>query len=479
MSLLALGALLEERHPYEIVDGNLVADPLAELSARILGDGRGVLLGVTVMPGPQLERAAPLCRELKWRHPRLTVVWGGYFPTQHWDVCLRSGYVDFVVRGHGERAFAALADALAAGEVPGEIPGLARRDGGSGGDPDAGPDGGVVAPLPSPQELPDFPYHRVELERYVRATFLGRRTLAHHSSYGCPFKCNFCAVVNLVDGGWKAQSAERAAAVARRLHDEHGADAIELYDNNFFVHEARTAEFAERIAGLGVGWWGESRIDTLLRYSEETWEAMAGSGLRMVFLGAESGSDETLARMNKGGTAKVADTLAIVEQAARFGIVPELSFVLGNPPDPEADAESTIRFVRRVKEINPHAEIILYLYTPVPLAGTLYEEAKQQGFRFPESLEEWVSPQWLDFAQRRSASLPWLEDPLRRRMLEFERVLNGYYPTSTDQRLRGLRRAALRALAGWRYRLGFYRWPLELELMQRLIAYQRPETSGF
>ena len=36
---------------------------------------------------------------------------------------------------------------------------------------------------------------------------------------------------------------------------------------------------------------------TVLRYAESTWRRMRASGLRMMFLGAESGSDETLARM--------------------------------------------------------------------------------------------------------------------------------------------------------------------------------------
>ena len=37
----------------------------------------------------------------------------------------------------------------------------------------------------------------------------------------------------------------------------------------------------------------------------------------------------------------------------------------------------------------------------------------------------------------------------------------------------------LHTLSGWRYQRRFYRWPVELRTMQRLMRYQRPETSGF
>jgi hypothetical protein len=37
----------------------------------------------------------------------------------------------------------------------------------------------------------------------------------------------------------------------------------------------------------------------------------------------------------------------------------------------------------------------------------------------------------------------------------------------------------LRALSGWRYRWRLYQWPVELRLLQHLMRYQRPETSGF
>jgi anaerobic magnesium-protoporphyrin IX monomethyl ester cyclase len=471
LALLALGALLEDRHEYRIVDGNLDPNALETIDG-LVRDGADIL-GVTVMPGPQLSDAVPLCRELKARHPHLRIVWGGYFPTQHYDVALKSHYVDYVVRGHGEVVFQSLMDRLTAYEDPTDLPGLAYRTA----------DGTITSngmpAIPHPEHMPEFPYERIDMRRYARSSFMGGRTLAHHSSYGCPFLCNFCAVVNMVGGRWLAQSAERTANTTRRLVKQYGADAVEFYDNNFFVHEARTAEFADRIMDLDIGWWGDARIDTLLKYSDRTWEKMRDSGLRMVFMGAESGSDETLIRMNKGGSASTEKTLLIAEKMKGYGIVPEYSFVLGNPPDPEADVENTLEFIRKVKRVNPHTEIIMYVYTPVPLAGELYDQAKAGGFAFPETLEEWISADWQDFSQRRSATIPWIADPIHHRMRDFERVLGAYYPTITNPNLRGVRRTILRAASAWRYHLGFNRYPLELRALQRVLAYQRPETCGF
>jgi hypothetical protein len=46
-------------------------------------------------------------------------------------------------------------------------------------------------------------------------------------------------------------------------------------------------------------------------------------------------------------------------------------------------------------------------------------------------------------------------------------------------RLQGGMRAMLKALAGWRYKLEWYRWPYELKALQRVVQYRRPETMGF
>ena len=206
---------------------------------------------------------------------------------------------------------------------------------------------------------------------------------------------------------------------------------------------------------------------------------MKESGLKMVFMGAESGSAETLKRMDKGGTMSPEKTLEMARLMQSYNIIPEFSFVMGNPPDPEGDIRGTMEFIRKVKNINPRAEIIMYLYTPVPLSGDLYDEAVAEGFAFPRTLEEWVRPMWSNFSQRRSITMPWMKQPLQQRLHDFERVLNAYYPTATDPKLNNFWRIMLRAASAWRYHLSFYRFPLELRALQYVIAYQRPETSGF
>src|SRR5215212_2579532 len=174
LSLLALGALLEDRHPYTIIDGNLDRNALETIDRLVREEGAD-MLAVTVMPGPQLTDSVPLCRELKGRHPGLQIIWGGYFPTQHYDVCLKSGYVDWVVRGHGEVVFQSLIDRLVKHEDPTDLVGLAYRDA----------SGMVItnatAPIPHPDSMPEFPYERIDVNRYARASFMGKRTLAHHS----------------------------------------------------------------------------------------------------------------------------------------------------------------------------------------------------------------------------------------------------------------------------------------------------------
>jgi len=480
MSLMALGAVLEGDYEYVIVDGNLEREPLAALEMALQSAGSRPVLGMTVMPGPQLQQSVMLCQKLKQRHANLIIVWGGYFPTQHWDVCLHSDFVDFVVRGHGEMVFRQLIDVLdnsnnseSLSPTVQSIPGLAYRD-------EAGEPVSVsMAPIPQPAKLPDWNYERIDAPRYVRKTFLGSRTLGYHSSYGCPFFCNFCAVVNMVNGRWFPQPAEYVADIAQMYHDRWGINAIEFYDNNFFTHQARVAEFSERIMELDMAWWGEGRIDTMQKYSDRTWQLMRDAGLKMVFMGAESGSDETLKRMDKGGQMSTKKTLEMAKLMHSYDIVPEFSFVMGNPPDPEGDMRQTMEFIRKVKQVNPDSEIIMYLYTPVPLAGDLYDDAQAEGFVFPSTLEEWVNPEWLDFSQRRSATMPWVKRSLQEQIHDFERVLNAYYPTSTDTKLTTAWRNVLRVASAWRYHLRFYHFPIELRALHRVVAYQRPESSGF
>lgn len=474
LSVMSLAAVVDRQQTWMLVDGNIVEDPVpAIIEAFDAAPASDLcLLAVTVMPGPQLSQAVPVCRAVRAARPDVSIVWGGYFPTQHKDTVLQSSCVDFVIRSQGERALLALIDALQ-GRVPFEtIGGLSWKNGGA----IVHNSAGATTPL---DDLPDLPYARVPMERYLHRTYLGERTVAHSSSFGCPFSCSFCAVVAMSNRRWLAQSATRLSAVMQHLTARYKVDSVMMHDMDFFISEARVAEFSERVAPLGLSWWALGRIDTLMHYSEITWRAMARSGLKMVFSGAETGSDAVLAMMNKGGRSATKLAIELAARMKRHGIVPEYSFVLGAPPDPLGDLAQTFEFIRTIKRVNSEAEIVLYTYTPVPMDGALYEESSRLGFAFPTSLDEWASDEWRQLMMRRGEHIPWMDSEVRTRVRNFERVLNAFYPTVTDRRLTGARRALLKTVSAWRYAFRLYAAPYELRALHRVMRYQRPETTGF
>jgi len=479
-SILQIAASIDGTHNYIIVDGNMEADPEKKI-LDYFSRGQIDVFGCTVMPGPQLKQAIPITKKLKQLYPALTVVWGGYFPSNQPGSVLNSGYVDYIVNGPGDTTFPDLLQALENNTSPEVIRNLIYKK-----------DGEIIktakAELPDLDKLPPLPYEKLNsfypLQKYLGKTYLGSRTIAYHSSFGCPFTCSFCAVVPIYNARWKGKSALGIYNDVKFLKERFQGDAIEFHDNNFFVSEKRVVEFAKLIMNENMVWWGEARIDTMDKYKDESLELIRKSGCKMIFFGAETGNDEILKKMDKGGTQTAAQILRFAERMKKFDIIPEYSFVLGTPSDNDLQTDKQIdddiAFIKKVKTINPSTEIIIYTYSPVPTEGSdMYKNVLASGFKFPETLEDWISPAWENFDLRKNPLTPWLKPHMIDKIKNFETVLNGYYPTVSDIRFVSWQKGIIRAWSGLRYHSGLYKFPYEIKALQKIWKYRQPELEGF
>jgi radical SAM superfamily enzyme YgiQ (UPF0313 family) len=397
------------------------------------------------------------------------IVWGGYFATNYTAAVLNSEYVDFAVRGQGELTFLELLSALRENREMQNISGLSYKDS------DGRARNNPERPMKPPDAFPWLPYHRLPVEKYLLPTFLGKRTAVHQASIGCPFRCNFCGVVNFSGSREKMEAPERTEAVLRHLAQNYGVDAVQFYDNNFFLRENHTQELANRIEPLNLKWWCEGRSDIMMSYSDATFEAIRRAGCRMIFFGAESGNNETLKEMKKDLRAE--DTLALASRIRRFNIIPEFSIIFGNPKDPEGDTQECIQFIRQLKRLNPDSEIVVEHYTPVPQRTQMYGNVEDQ-VRFPETPDEWATERWQRYATQKDPKTPWMRPSTKQLIDNFELVVSSRWPTVQDIRLPQWGRMTLKALSAWRYKLAVYSAPFELKWTQRMIDLRKPKVES-
>ena len=464
LSIMAVGAALPPSVNWEIIDGNLPGADVLSTVCALIDEGRRSgdpvqAIALTVMPGPQLVSAVPISKALKARFPDIPIVWGGNFGSLYPEPVLNAPYVDWLVRGQGEDTFRELLEAIAGDRDPMTVAGVAFRL----------PDGSHhIAPervWRGPNELPAPPYHKIRVADYLHPTILGRRSGVYQASIGCPFGCNFCGVISVFGRREKVQAPERTADHLGFLAREHGMDSVHFYDNNFFLNEPHAREIAAAFRPLGLRWWCEARVDTLTRFSDQTWRALKSAGLSMVFCGAESGSDAILAKMNKGTTTdQIAHTAA---KCREHGITPEFSFVFGDPDEPEREIENTLAFIRRLKAINPAMELISYFYTPTPQRKGTYGDVDATATT-PQSLEEWIQPEWVEWMTHENPQTPWLEPRLKARVDDFELVLKSRFPSVHDKRTRGWGKALGRLAAHRRWTREEYDDPRLLRTIRQL-----------
>jgi len=478
LAVMSLSAALEGKHRPTIIDGNVDRDFIST-AVRTVDAGLVDSVGVTVMGGPQLTSAIAVSKAIRARRPNVPIIWGGAFPTVCPDAGVSVPYVDYAIRGQGEDAINELLDALTAGRHADLdlIPGLSRRV-----------DGQVVhnkdRVFTAASLNRMLSYDRLENPRqYLTRTYLGQHTMGYQAALGCRFRCTFCGVAAMFRGKMALPPAERLEQDLTFLTKQLGVDGIQFYDHNFFDREVDMVPLLEVLAKFELPWWCFARSDALVNLSESSWALVKKSRLRMAYIGAESPSDWLLHDIRKG--TRCDQTMEAIEACRAHGVIPELSFMLAPPQDPEGETERTFEFIRTIKRLHPATEVMIYIYTPLPMrrdntnaaaarAAATLRDASGEPVVFPATADEWAEPEWVRYWCHQDA--PWLSARLRRRIVDFTTVLGCRFPTIMDVRASSWGKAALRGLASWRYRYQRYHNPWELRASRKLIRQWDPRV---
>ncbi len=459
-SCLAVAApLVAAGIPVCIVDEFSSADFFGELRQAAKA---AAVVGISCFTGYQIQSAVRAAAFLRQQFPDLPIVWGGYHPSLYPETTLQSPLADYVVAGQGEWIFLDFVQRLLNGGRAEETPGLWRKRNGAVAQNPGAP------PFRALEDFPRFPFELLDLRAYLIDS-LTPRSISYHSSLGCPFRCNFCTVVQVFNQRWSGFSAERVIEDVRYLRAATGAQSVEFYDNNFFVNDARTAAIAEGLLreNLNILWSAEARPDKIAAYDDDMLQLLTRSGLRWVFIGAESGHDAVLQMMERDHT--VEEILRAAEKLARHRIKVTFSFNIGYPGEPPDNFARTRRLANRLRRLNPQTELMVYITTAYE-ATPSFHRAREIGSRATASLTDWSH---LD--QRSGSGKLWLDRRYSRKLHNYslatfyatgflQRRLRQQFPGNPFLRL-------LHAVASAQVRIGWFGTILPLRILNRLFRW--------
>lgn len=397
LGLLSTVAALQE---YDVkildqrVDDNFESHIMDELSK-----GPRVVL-IPSMTGTQLKYALDISHIVK-NSSKAVVLWGGVHATLMPEQTIGHKLIDMIVIGESEFVMQNLLHALD-GKTPLEnVDGIAYKENGT-------IKMNKAAKQPDPNLIPEVPYHLVDVENYVKSGGIAfhenERTLPFISSRGCPYTCTFCSTAGISKGNWRSMTAELTYERVMKMVKKYNLNVVKFYDENFTSNPKRAERIAELIKGE-VGWSMQARMDNMLITDMKKLEE---GGLRVVEPGVESGSDRILKLVNKAESK--ATMIAANRKLAQTNIKAFYNFMMGFPGETYEELMETIDLALLLIKENPNAHITqFYIFVPY-LGAPLFDYAVQQGFKVPQTLEEWVA------FSRQQTYTPWIQD--KKEMLE-------------------------------------------------------------
>ena len=202
----------------------------------------------------------------------------------------------------------------------------------------------VNAERPYIEELDDLPIpaHDLLPVKKHRLPFIGSNYTFVLHSRGCPFQCNYCRQPIMWGRHVRKRSAESIYKELVHLN-ELGINNIMFHSDTFTISKEIVINLCKMIveSNLNVRWICNSRVDTV---DEEMLKWMKKAGCWMIAYGLESGSDEVLKSVEKGGNATIAKGRETVLLTAKAGIKVWGYFIMGLLGDTRETMAQTMDF---------------------------------------------------------------------------------------------------------------------------------------
>ncbi len=282
------------------------------------------------------------------------VIMGGPHVSFLPEESLKTGFVDYVVKGEGEYIIKELVDYLAEGADVKDVPGISYVI-----------DGEIIHNTNQPglidvNHLPLPARDLLKMDSY-NALLGNTKGTSIIGSRGCPFNCSFCASSQLFGLKWRPREPEDIVDEIEEVKKRYGINGFFFMDDNHTLQPDRTIRICELIMKkkLNISWWCFSRVNTIVE-REDMMQAMADSGCMMVFIGVESPNQAVLDSYNKNITPDL--SVQAIKMLHKYNIKAMASFIIGELNETEDMIYETINFSKKI-----HPEVAQFsILTPYP-----------------------------------------------------------------------------------------------------------------
>jgi anaerobic magnesium-protoporphyrin IX monomethyl ester cyclase len=227
---------------------------------------------------------------------------------------------------------------------------------------------------------------------------------------GCPYACDFCSKP-IWGNVFRKPSLERVFSEIEQII-ALGYDRVWIADDCFTLDSGLLVDFCTEMIerGVPITWTCLSRVD---RLDSGIVMLMQKAGCVRVYLGLESGSNETLSLMGK--RASVQEGIRAVHLFHDAGIETAGFFIVGYPGETRESVEETLSLALTL----PLDEISFNV--PFPLPGSaLHSRVADLNVD-----ADWESANEVRFVYRSEFEEKWLRDRIARTVGEFKKRLQG------------------------------------------------------
>jgi len=307
LGLPLLGAVLA-RHGHDV---KIFVEDLAPVNMNRVLESDLVGFSATTSTAPAAYKMADQVRRERKDIP---IVFGGSHVTFLPEEALE--HADYCVRGEGEHTIAELVASLESGSGPEDIIGLSyKKDGTVFHNPDR----------PMEKDLDSLPFPDLTLiegSEKLRITPIA-------TSRGCPYNCRFCSVIQMFGRKYRIRDIDN---VIEEINEKQPRK-IFFYDDNFTADRHRTMKMLHGFVDKCPKFLWSAQVRAEVARDDELLKLMYKSGCRIVYIGFESISQETLAAYNK--KLDVDEIVSSIKTIHKHGIRIHGMFVIGADEDTE------------------------------------------------------------------------------------------------------------------------------------------------